>query len=30
MAVVAMALFLPPLMTTIDGGGSNGDNYGYD
>jgi hypothetical protein len=25
-----MALLPPPLMTTIDGGGSNGDNYGYD
>ncbi len=25
-----MALLLPPSMTTIEGGGSNGDNYGYD
>jgi hypothetical protein len=25
-----MALLLPPLMTTIDGGGSDGDNDGYD
>jgi hypothetical protein len=30
MAVVAMALLPLPLITTIDGGGSNGDNYGYD
>jgi hypothetical protein len=25
-----MALLPPTLMTTIDGGGGNGDNYGYD
>jgi hypothetical protein len=30
MAVAAMAFLLPPLMTTIDGSGGNGDNYGYD
>ncbi len=23
-------MLLPPLMTTIDGGGGDGDNYGYD
>ncbi len=25
-----MALLPPPLMTAIDGGGGNGNNYGYD
>jgi hypothetical protein len=25
-----MALLLPPSMTTIDGGGGDGNNYGYD
>jgi hypothetical protein len=30
MAVAAMAMLPPPLMTTIDGGGGNGDNDGYD
>jgi hypothetical protein len=30
MAVAAMALLPPLSMTTIDGGGGNGHNYGYD
>jgi hypothetical protein len=30
MMVAVMVLLLPPLMTTIDGSGSNGNNYGYD
>jgi hypothetical protein len=30
MAVAAMVLLLPLLMTTIDGGGKDGNNYGYD
>jgi hypothetical protein len=30
MAVAAMALLPPLSMTTIDGGGGNGDNFGYD
>jgi hypothetical protein len=30
MAVVAMALLPPPLMTTINDGGGDGNNYGYD
>ncbi len=29
-AVAAMALLPPPSMTTFDGGGGDGDNYGYD